>query len=230
MFAFYLRFLKLSFIGLARMPFGSILISILIEYRKTIKQRVPMKNCCNKKPFLYIFYKFIIMLIIVIICTRYLYENSSLFFRKSFVLPFSTHLNENDLYLVKGEEFKLTVFTFNQWVSYTSTNFRVAGVNFNGRVFGYHTGKAFIIVKVKNKELRCRVHVIDLNKKSLILKEGERYRLRLKGANASVGWKSSNKEVAKVSFFGNVKAVSKGETTIYAKVKGKTLKCKVRVE
>lgn len=189
-----------------------------------------MKNCCEKKPLLFRLYKYIIILIAIIIILNYSYQNSSLFYRKSFVLPFSVHLNERDLYLVKGEEFKLSVFTINKRVSFASTNFRVAGVNFNGRVFGYDTGKAFIIARVDDKELRCRVHVIDLNRKVISLTENETFRLRLKGSNALVRWKSSNKEVVRVSMFGKVKAISKGNATIYAKVKGKTLKCKVYVD
>lgn len=70
--------------------------------------------------------------------------------------------------MVKGEEFRLFVYGINKRVSYHSTNFRVAGVNFNGRVFAYQTGKAYIIAKVDNKELKCRVKVIDLNKKDLL--------------------------------------------------------------
>lgn len=188
-----------------------------------------MSHCKVKKPFLLQLYKFIIIIIGIIIIFHYLYENSSIFYRKSFTLPFSLHLNRQDVYLMKGEEFKLSVFGINKRVSFYSTNFRVAGVNFNGRVFGYQTGKTFIVAKVDKKELRCRVHVIDINKQSLELKEGKSYRLRIKGSNSFVGWKSKDNYIATVSIFGKVKAISKGTTIIYAKVKGKTLKCTVRV-
>lgn len=188
-----------------------------------------MKNSCDKKPFLFELYKIIIIILVIILVFRYLYENSSLFYRKSFELPFTLHLNKQDLYLIKGEEYKLSVFGINKRVSYYSTNFRVVGVNFNGRLFGYHTGKAFIIAKVDKKELRCRVHVIDINKKSLTLKDGNTFRLKVKGTNSFVRWKSSNKKVVTVSMFGKVKAVSSGTTVIYGKVKGRTLKCTIRV-
>lgn len=188
-----------------------------------------MKNNCNKPPLLAQIYKVIIVVLGVVLVFHYIYENSSIFYRKSFELPFSLHLNEQDLYLVKGEEFKLSVFGINKRVSYYSTNFRVVGVNFNGRVYGYQTGKAFIIAKVDKKELRCRVHVIDINKKEITLKKGQSYRLRIKGTAAFVGWKSGNNGVATVSMFGNVKAVTSGATIIYGKVKGRTLKCTVKV-
>lgn len=131
--------------------------------------------------------------------------------------------------MIKGEEFHLFVYDINKRVSFSSTNFRVAGVNFNGRVFAYNTGKAFIIAKVGKKELRCRVHVVDISSKSIELKAGETYHLKIKGSNAFVSWKSKDKEIATVSMFGKVTAKSCGSTVITAKIKGKTLKCKVVV-
>ncbi|HWT75171.1 MAG TPA: Ig-like domain-containing protein [Mobilitalea sp.] len=188
-----------------------------------------MKSFDNRKCFIFDLYKIIIVVIAVILIFHFLNENSSIFYRKSFTMPFSLHLNEQDLYLIKGEEFKLSVFAINKRVSFYSTNFRVAGVNFNGRVFGYQTGKAFIIAKVDNKELRCRVHVIDINKSVIVIKKGQTFRLKIKGTNAFVVWKSKNQSVATVNIFGSVKAVSRGSTVIIAKVKGRTLKCTVKV-
>jgi uncharacterized protein YjdB len=132
--------------------------------------------------------------------------------------------------MIKGEETHLSVFGINKRVSFYSTNFRVAGVNFNGRVYAYRTGKAFIIAKVGKKELKCRVHVIDINKKTITLKKGKSYHLKIKGSNAFVLWKSNNKEVAEVSMFGKVRAMEKGCTVITAKVKGRRLRCTVYVE
>jgi uncharacterized protein YjdB len=144
-------------------------------------------------------------------------------------LPFSVHLNKQDVVLIKGEEFHLFVYGINQRVSYSTSNFRVAGVNFNGRVMAYQTGKAFIIVKVKGKVLKCRVRVIDINKEKLTLKEGKTYRLNVKGIAAFASWSSSNTKVASVSIFGKVKAKAAGDTVITAKVKGKIVKCKLHV-
>lgn len=183
---------------------------------------------CDTPP-LYRIIKYIIILIAALLVLNYLYQNSSLFYRKTFTMPLSLHLNKNDIYMIKGEEFHLYVFDINKRVSFSSTNFRVAGVNFNGRVFAYNTGKAFIIAKVGKKELRCRVHVVDINSKSIELKSGESYRLKIKGSNAFISWKSKDKEIATVSMFGKVTAKSRGSTVITARIKGKTLKCKVVV-
>lgn len=183
----------------------------------------------DSKPLIGNIYKLIILAIAFILIARFLYMNSSLYFLNWKNLPFSLHLNTDDLYLQKGEEFKLFVYGINQRVSYSSTNFRVAGVNFNGRVFGYNTGKAFIIAKVRGKEIKCRVHVIDINHDSLKLKPGETKKLKVKGTTSFVSWKSSNNKVATVSMFGKVTAKKKGTAVIYGKVKGKTLKCTIRV-
>jgi hypothetical protein len=176
-------------------------------------------------------YKIIIVVIAAVLILRYLVQNTSIFYRKDLTLPFSLHLNKQDVVLIKGEEFKLSVYGINVRVSYSSTNFRVAGVNFNGRVMAYQTGKAFILVKVKNKDklLKCRVRVIDINKEKLKLKAGASYRLKIEGIFAFTSWKSSNPKVATVNAFGKVKAKSKGSTVITAKVKGKVVKCTVSV-
>lgn len=131
--------------------------------------------------------------------------------------------------MLKGEEFHLSVFGINKRISYHSTNFLVAGVNFTGRVYAYRTGKAFIIVKVDGKKLKCRVRVIDINKKSIILKEGKSFRLKIHGGGCFIRWKTGNSEIATVNRFGRVKAKNKGITVITAKVKGKIVRCKVRV-
>lgn len=158
-----------------------------------------------------------------------LYRNSGLFYRKTIILPFSLHLNRQELYLVKGEEFRLFVYGINKRVHFYSTNFRVAGVNFNGRVFAYQTGKAFIIAKVGDKKLKCRVKVIDLNKKELNLKTGETFRLKVKGPVFFARYKSSNPEVADVGIFGKIKAKSPGKAKITVYVKDKKLICDVTV-
>lgn len=175
------------------------------------------------------FYKLLVLCIIVILIIFQLYRNSGLFYRKGIVLPFSLHLNRRELFLVKGEEFHLFVYGINKRVSYHSTNFRVAGVNFNGRVFAYKTGKAFIVAKVDGKELKCRVKVIDLDKKKLNLKVGHGQRIGVKGPVFYRSYKSSNPKVATVNMLGYVKAKSAGKTTITVKAKGKLLKCTVIV-
>lgn len=174
-------------------------------------------------------YKVFICVIAVILILQHIIFNSSIFYRKDINLPFSLHLNKQDLVLVKGEEYHLYVFGINKRVYFSTTNFRVAGVNFNGRVFARQPGLAFIIAKVDGKELKCRVRVIELNKDKLTLKAGSSYRLKVKGVTVLPQWKSSNKKVASVNIFGKVKAKRKGTAIITAKVNGKVVTCKVKV-
>ena len=62
---------------------------------------------------------------------------------------------------------------------------------------------------------------IKLNKSKATLIKGQKLSLKLKGTNAKVTWKSSDKEVATVSSKGKVTAKGKGKATITAKVKKK---------
>lgn len=182
-------------------------------------------RCCRSNRFI----KLVIIVIIAVLIIFTLYRNSGLFYRKGIILPFSLHLNRQELYMTPGEEFRLFVYGINKRVSFYSTNFRVAGVDFTGRVYAHRTGRAVIVAKVGNKKLKCRVKVIELNKRKLYLKTGDTFRLRVKGPVWNAAYKSSNLKVATVSSFGRIKAKRPGKTTITVKVKGKSLKCQVIV-
>lgn len=68
-----------------------------------------------------------------------------------------------------------------------------------------------------------------LSRKSVMLYVTQSKKLKVNHTKSKVKWSSSNKKIAKVSTKGNVKAVKAGKCTIYAKVKGRKLKCKVEV-
>lgn len=70
---------------------------------------------------------------------------------------------------------------------------------------------------------------VRLNKTSLSMRVGNTYTLKLNGAKGKVSWKSSSKSIATVSSKGKVTAKKVGKTTISAKYKNKTYKCKVSV-
>ena len=70
----------------------------------------------------------------------------------------------------------------------------------------------------------------SLSKKSVKLEAGKTVTLKVNGTKKTVKWSSSNKKVATVSQKGRVKALKKGSATIYARVAGKKLKCKVTVK
>ncbi len=71
---------------------------------------------------------------------------------------------------------------------------------------------------------------VKLNKSSLKLNKGKSYTLKVSNASGKkVKWYSKNRKIATVTSKGKVTAKGKGTTYIYAKVGGKTLKCKITV-
>lgn len=139
-------------------------------------------------------------------------------------------MNDNDIVLTGGEDYKLFVYAINKRITWSSTNFKVAIVNFNGRVYAINHGEAYIVAKTGDKELKCRVNVLELNSKKLTLMEGDTYHLRVLGNANIVTYKSSNAEVVSVSWFGKIKAKKEGSAIITVKARGKTLLCKVTVK
>ncbi len=177
--------------------------------------------------------KGIIILIAILLIFHLIIENSSIYYKSRNIIwrrNYFMHLNAYDLYLIKGEEFHLKLHAINKRVTFSSTDFRVAPVYLHGRIRALQPGKCFILAKVDNKVLKCRVHVMEINKEKMTLKVGRSKRLRIRGVSSFVKWDSSNPRVASVSIFGTVKAKKKGNAIIYGTVKGKTLKCVVRVK
>lgn len=70
---------------------------------------------------------------------------------------------------------------------------------------------------------------VSMNKKSVILSVGQSVQLKVSGSKDKVKWSSSNSKVATVKS-GKVSAKAPGKATIYAKVSGKTISCKVKVK
>lgn len=192
-----------------------------------------MKGCQNIRSRFSVLIKGVILFIILLVTINLVLDNSSINFRShSITKPrnYFMRLSQTDLYLLRGESYHLKLHAMNKRVTFSSTNFRVAGVGLHGRIYAFQTGKALILAKVGKKVLKCRVHVIDINKRRIAIKTGSSRHLTIKGSNALVRWKSANPKVASVNIFGRVKANKKGKTVIYAKVKGKTLSCVVWVK
>lgn len=62
-----------------------------------------------------------------------------------------------------------------------------------------------------------------------LTRDSESLQLKVIGAKADIKWSSNNEEIATVDDTGVVTAKKAGMTIIYAKVYGKTLKCKIEV-
>lgn len=69
-----------------------------------------------------------------------------------------------------------------------------------------------------------------LNKKNTTLIKGQTLVLKVSGTKSKIKWSSSNKTVATVNSTGKVTAKKKGTATITAKIRKKTLSCKITVE
>lgn len=174
--------------------------------------------------------KIILLAIIALVVYEHLYERTSLYYRTTFALPGTLHLNRSKLILKKGENFILRVNGINHRVSYTSTDFKVAFVMPSGKVYAIRNGDATIIAKVRKRELKCRVKVISLNHENLTMKVGQRKRLRIRNYYSWRTYESSNPDVVSVGKWGKLKAHKKGNAYITVKAKGVKLICKVVVK
>ena len=88
-----------------------------------------------------------------------------------------------------------------------------------------------VYAKSKKKKVKYK-----LNKTSITIDRGETFKLVLKSSKGKkvnpkkIKWSSSNKQSVYVNKKGKVEALKFGKSTIKAKYKGKTYKCKVKVE
>lgn len=157
------------------------------------------------------------------------YPYTSFYYNKPFFIPFGQKLNTHDIILVKGESFFLSPLSIQRKVTYTSSDFKVAEVNTVGRVTAKRIGEAVIKVNLKKKSSKCRVRVVDLNKREITVRAGESRQLKIQGKAGRVLWESKDKNIAAVGKKGKIKGIHAGETWVIAKLKNKQIKCKINV-
>lgn len=140
-------------------------------------------------------------------------------------------INESKLQLGKKQSYTLEIAGTSSIIEWASSNTKVATVK-NGTVKAKNTGKTTITAIVDGQTLKCKVTVskVYLKKTSLTLTKKKTYTLSLKGTDAKVKWKSTNKKVITVNSQGKVTAKGAGTAYITAKSGGKTYKCKITVE
>ena len=152
-------------------------------------------------------------------------------------------LNKTKATMYVGKSTQLKVKGTTKKVTWKSSNKKVATVSKKGKVTAKKKGKATITATVSGKKYTCKVTVkeialksISLNKTSLTLDKGNKYKLTVKYSpsnttvSKNVTWSSSNSSVATVDKEGNISASSAGTATITAKVGNKTAKCVVTVK
>ena len=86
---------------------------------------------------------------------------------------------------------------------------------------------AFVFMGVGKADVKAS---IGISQKNVTIDAAKTVTLKVKGTKSKVTWKSENKKIATVSKKGKVKGISSGKTVIVATVKGKKLKCNVRVK
>ncbi|CAB1247585.1 protein of unknown function [Ruminococcaceae bacterium BL-6] len=163
------------------------------------------------------------------------------------ILIHSISLDKADLTLDRGTNDQLKVSidppdtTEDTTVTWTSSNPAVATVDSTGKVTAISKGSTTITVKIGTHTATCKItvvvliHSISLDKASLTLDRGTNQSLAVSidpadtTENKAVTWTSSNPAVATVDSTGKVTAVSKGSTTITAKVGTHTATCKITV-
>lgn len=130
----------------------------------------------------------------------------------------------------------------NKYVSWSSSDERVAAVDSRGNVTALSSGRATITFDpVGGPLLFCSVTVehieptgISFKESVVSVSEGKQktlaYTLSPSGASASVKWKSSDENVVKVSSTGTITGVSEGSATITVTTeKGLSANCTVHV-
>ncbi len=146
----------------------------------------------------------------------------------------SVTLNKSKIYLAEGCKTTLvaTVKNTDEAVKWSSSDKNIAKVDKDGNVTAVKAGKAVITAKSGTASITCSVTVENpaLSKTSMYLAKGVSTTLKVKGTKQAAKWSTSDKSIVTVDKNGTVKAVKKGSATVTAKVDGKKLKCKIKVE
>lgn len=117
---------------------------------------------------------------------------------------------------------------------YFVKNENIATVNSKGKITAKNTGKTTIYIWCTYQGYTygtyCYVKVsgYELNYNDLGLYKNQSFKLKVNGYKGKAKWKSSNNKIATVRN-GKVVAKKKGKATITCIIKGKKIKCKVKV-
>lgn len=136
-------------------------------------------------------------------------------------------------YDTPGHSKTLTISGPYRKVTWSSGNKKIATVSSKGKVTAVKTGIATITAKVDGKLLTCKVTVVAISNKSIVMEVGGWWGyitdLHLLHAPGKITWTTSNKKIATVSSSGTVRAKGAGSAVITASVDGIKITCKVKV-
>lgn len=136
------------------------------------------------------------------------------------------------VYLKGTAQISATVVNGYGKTTYVTSNSKVATVNSKGKVTAKKAGAAKITVTNNGASKIFTVTVKNpvLNKKTVTLKKGGKFQLKITGKIGTAKFTSSNSKIANVSTKGKITAKSKGTAVVNVKTNGITLKCKVIVK
>lgn len=157
-------------------------------------------------------------------------SRSKFYYYRPFFIPFGNRLNTEELYLEVGDTSRLYIVGINKRVTFSTKDFKVAGVYFTGKVEARRVGTTVINARVDGRTVQCKVIVIALNHKQVSIQRGQQVELAVEGTNQKVIWTSNDSAVASIDRKGVVTGVSCGKAKIIAKVNGVEMKCNIIVE
>ncbi len=140
---------------------------------------------------------------------------------------------QSEMTMKRGDSAKLSYSVLpdntSDAVKFASDNKRVATVSSSGRVRAVGTGSCTItLMMTSGVTSTVAVHVVDLNKSTLNIRQYDTETLTVLGTEETVTWYSSNTRVATVTG-GKVVGRGLGSAYIYAYVGGCKLACRVNV-
>lgn len=98
-------------------------------------------------------------LFLVILISYLIWPYTRFYYKKEVFRSFSYRLNKESVTLKVNKRCRIYVTNINKRVSYSTTDFKVAGVNQLGIVYAKKKGTAVIRVKVEGEVLKCKVIV-----------------------------------------------------------------------
>lgn len=142
-------------------------------------------------------------------------------------------INKKALTLTPGKTSTLTITGTKSEVKWYSSDKSIATVSSSGKITTIAPGTATITASVDGKKLTCKITVIDINYKSVVLELGGSSgfikTLKINDTTSKITWSSSDKSIATVSSSGLVTAKGTGTATVTASVNGVKLTSKVTV-
>ena len=144
-------------------------------------------------------------------------------------------VTNNDIIVAKGRQIQsgiqIAPTNSTDKIKFYSDDRRVARINSRGKIYARKVGQATVYGETSNGQRGyADVLVVTMNRKKLKFRMYDTETLRVDEISKGVTWYSKNPLVASVDQSGKVTGRRRGTTTIYAKVRGLRLSCKVRVK